>query len=230
MWERTANGYTTDNKEDIERFFDMMQIKNHSLKNNPSMSQMSSFIDGEMKTGGLGTLSDGSELAKGFTITGQKDFYGGNHWVTDQKSYYSFWHSVQGDLTPDALDTRTLNQQWGGWLGKMSYPGGDNPKKYNGKDDYSYKPGNIVEYPGMMHDLKYDKMGITGFKGLATSTKAINADYTFVAQELALSLSPGLSLKQRARAYILGTGLGLVALPKTLNALMPLKAITLLPR
>ena len=76
LWERTANGYTTDKKVDIERFFDMMQIENHSLKNNPNTSQMSSFIDGKMKTGSLGTLSDVSKLAKGFTINQQRDFWG----------------------------------------------------------------------------------------------------------------------------------------------------------
>lgn len=49
----------------MERFYDTMQIENDSLNNKPSMSQMSSFIEGEKKTGGSGTLSDGSKLAKG---------------------------------------------------------------------------------------------------------------------------------------------------------------------
>lgn len=111
----------------------------------------------------------------------------------------------------------------------MSYPGGNNPKKYNGLDDYSVIPSNIVEYPAIIHDLKYTRAGVSGFKGLATSSKVIGADYTFVGQELALALNPGLSLKQRSQALILGTGLGLIALPKTLNALLPLKAITLVP-
>lgn len=230
LWEKSANGYSTDKREDIERFLNYLDIERNSIKNDPTFEQMSNFIGGEMKEGGLGMLSDGSKLAKGFTIMGQKDIYGGNHWVTDQKSYNNFWHSIQGDLTPNALDPRTLNQQWGGLLGEMSYPGGDNPKKYNGLDDYSVIPSKIVEYPAIIHDLKYTRAGVSGFKGLATSSKVIGADYKFVGQELALALNPGLSLKQRSQALILGTGLGLVALPKTLNALLPLKAITLVPR
>lgn len=110
LWEKSANGYSTNEREDIERFLSYLNIEQNSLKNDPTFEQMSSFIGGEMKEGGLGTLSDGSKLAKGFTIMGQKDIYGGNHWVTDKKSYSNFWHSVQGDLTPNALDSRTLNQ------------------------------------------------------------------------------------------------------------------------
>ncbi|PWS29300.1 sugar-binding protein [Pedobacter yonginense] len=223
LWERTANGYSTDKKEDIERFLSMMQTES-ALNNKPNMSQISSFLDAEMKTEGSGILSNGGKLMEGFNISSQKDFYGGNNWVTDHKSYNKFWHRIQGDLTPEALDPRTLNQQWYGLLGDLSYPGGDNPKKYNGKYDYSYQPTNIVEYPGIWHDLNYDKAGINGIKGLATSPKVINADWTFVGQELFLAAHPMLSVKQRAQALILGAGLGIIALPKT-QVFLPLKII-----
>ncbi|MBB6498155.1 DUF6443 domain-containing protein [Pedobacter cryoconitis] len=217
LWERTDNGYSTDRKEDIERFFDMMQIEKHSLKNNPSMSQMSSFIDGEMKTGGLGSLSDGSKLAKGFSISSQKDFFGANHYVTDKKSYSNFWHSVQGDLTPEALDLRTLNKQWGGYLGKLSYPGADNPKKYNGQDDYSYNPSNPIEQGGRNHDLEYKALGINGLDGLFNDKRAIPADWRFVRHNIGIAINPAMSPLQRIQGVILGYGLGGLALPKTIG-------------
>lgn len=216
LWERTANGYTTDKNEDIKRFFDMIQIENHSLKNKTSMSQMSSFIEGEMKTGGLGTLSDGSKLAKGFTINQQRDFYGGKHWVTDQKSYNNFWHSVQGDLTPDALDARTIGNNLAG----LTYTGSDNPKKFNGDDDYSYR-SSIYDKPGYIHDLAYRDLGVSGLNGLFNEKRAIKADYTFVAQNLAIAYNPKINPILRARAYLLGVGLGLIALPKTIENYMP---------
>lgn len=224
LWERTKNGYSTDRKEDIERFFDMVQIENQSLKNNPSMSQMSNFINGEMNTGGLGTLSDGSKLAKGFTINQQKDFYGGEHWVTDKPSFNNFWHSVQGDLTPNQLDTRTLHQN----IMNLSYTGSNNPKNYDGTESYSYKP-SLFDMPGYIHDLGYSKMNIGGLSGLAGDRKASMLDYKFVAQEMGIALIPNLKIGIlfRARAFLIGSGLAAIALPKTLAPFMPLKAITL---
>ncbi|TKC09089.1 hypothetical protein FA047_03055 [Pedobacter frigoris] len=216
LWEKNAQGYTTDKKEDIARFLDMIQIENYSLKNTPSMSQMSKFIDGEMK-GRLGTLSDGSKLAKGFNITQKRDFYGGKHWMIDKKSYDNFWHSVQGDLTPDALDPRTLRKNLLG----TTYAGGDNPTKYNGEEDYSYNPPNPVEQIAIHHDLAYNKLGISGFNGLFNDKRAIKADYTFVAQNYAVALDPNQSLLTRIRGYLLGQGLGLIALPKTIESVLP---------
>ncbi|WP_461791792.1 RHS repeat domain-containing protein [Pedobacter sp.] len=216
LWEKTANGYITNKKEDIERFLNMMQFENSALKNNPSMSQMSSFIDGEMK-GGLGILSNGGKLLDGFSITQQRDFYGGKHWVTDQKSYNNFWHSVQGDLTPDALDIRTLGKNILG----TTYAGGDNPKKYNGKDDYSYLPPNPVELSAFKHDLAYDRMQIKGSGGLFNDKRAIPADWTFVGENLLHSINPNLDALNRFRAVVVGVGLGLGALPKTIEYYMP---------
>lgn len=220
LWERTANGYTTDRPEDIERFMTYMSIEENELNNNPSLSQMFEFIEGEMKEGNLGVLSNGRALVSTVLIKGYKGLGGQKNWYADQKSFDNFWHSVQGDLTPEALDTRTLNQQWGGWLGKMSYSGSNNPKKYNGDDDYSYKP-NVYDKPGYIHDLAYRDLKVSGFNGLFNEKRAIKADYTFVAQNLALAYNPTINPILRARAYLLGVGLGLIALPKTIESFMP---------
>lgn len=127
-------------------------------------------------------------------------------------SYNSFLHSVQGDLRPDLLDPRTIGKN----LFWTTYPGGHNPKKYNGKDDYSYAPSNFVELAAYRHDQHYDKLGVKGIVGLSTSTKAIGADYTYVAENLAAALNPRLSIFQRSKALGLGLGLGAIAAPKTI--------------
>lgn len=217
LWEKSKNGFTTDKKEDIERFMDYLSVENNSNKNNPSISEMSTFIDGEMQTGGLGSLSDGSKLAKGFKIEGKRDFSGIRRWETNQKSYDNFWHSVQGDLRPDILDRRILGQN----LFWTSYAGGDNPRKYNGLDDYSYNPTSRVEQAAIKHDKFYDKLGIKGFSGLFGDKRVIKADWTYVYENIAVGADPFQSPINRVRGYLLGVGLGAIALPKTIEAFMP---------
>ncbi len=138
-----------------------------------------------------------------FTASGQKieweKSYGGNH------SDYMF----------DVIATSDY-----GFLvaGSLSYPGPSNPKTYSRKDDYSYIPKNLEEFPAIAHDLAYDRLKIKGSDGLFTTRRAIKADYTFVVQELAIALNPANGSFTRLRAGILGVGLGLAALPKTIKA------------
>ncbi len=121
---------------------------------------MGNFIDGEMSDGKLGSLSDGSKL-----LTGIDFKKGSNGWKANRNTVDRTWHEVQGYLTPDAIDPRTVGKNIGG----MIYPGGDNPQKYNGAYDYSIVPSNIEEYPAIGHDRRYDNLGVAGAKGLYKS-------------------------------------------------------------
>jgi hypothetical protein len=210
LWETTAGGYTTNKAEDIKRFMSYLGVENNVLNNNPSKEQMSSFVEGEMSAGGHGKLSDGSTLADEITIIGTKrkgeDFKNG---YVD-KSFQDFYHGVQRSLTPDALDPRTVGQQFFGF-GGLTYPGPSNPKTYAGDDDYSYIPKRPEEFPAITHDLAYDKLNIRGGGGLFTAKNAIGADYKFVTQELAIALSPAYSVRSRVTAGCLGLGLGFCA-------------------
>lgn len=215
LWETTAGGYKTDKAEDIKRFMSYLQTENVVLNNSsPTFEQKSSFIEGEMSAGGHGKLSDGSTLADEVTIVGTKrkgeDFKNGYA----DKSFQGFYHGIQRSLTPNALDPRTVGQQFFGF-GGLTYPGPSNPKTYAGKDDYSYIPKRPEEFPAITHDLAYDNLYIKGGGGLFTAKKAIGADYKFVTQELAIALSPAFSVRSRFTSGALGIGLGLAALPKT---------------
>jgi hypothetical protein len=173
---------------------------------------MGDFVRGEMSGSGLGTLSNGGKLVSEIKETGYRS--GGNiDWYANKESVSNAWHDVQGDLTPDALDTRTLGKQI--FFG-LSYPGGDNPKKYNGNYDYSYLPTNPVEYPAIGHDRRYDNLGIAGGNGLLSDSRAIGADWRFVGEEFAVA---GMSnnLLHKSQAYTLGIGLGFLASFKTLG-------------
>ena len=214
LWEVINGGYYTDVLEDIRRFIDYSFIERSVLNNNPNFSQMSQFIKGEMETGGLGVLSDGSRLAKGFKIRGQKDFFGKNHFVTDKDSFSDFWHSVQGDLTPKALDPRTLGSNLFG----TSYAGGNNPEKYNGETDYSYAGYSPIEIAAIKHDRFYDRLNIAGLSGLFNDPRAIPGDWTYVKENLNSAYSTLLSPQDRLRGFGLGVGLGLIALPKTIES------------
>jgi hypothetical protein len=87
---------------------------------------------------------------------------------------------------------------------------------YAGDYSYSYVPKRLSEYPAIGHDRRYDRLGTAGMKGLLTDTRAIGADWKFVGQELEIAGSPFINPIDRMQAGILGIGLGIAALPKTI--------------
>jgi RHS repeat-associated protein len=119
--------------------------------------------------------------------------------------------SGQGN-NPNDLDPSTVGNNLLG----LTYPGGNNPRTYSGKYSYAYIPSNLSEYPAIGHDRRYDNLGTAGFKGLISDTRAIGADWTFVGQELSIAGMKYLNPIDRIDAVILGVGLGLMAVPKTL--------------
>jgi RHS repeat-associated protein len=202
LWEKTDKGYSTSDKDEIARFLTLKEVdKDQSIEN------ISNFVEGEMKGGG--TLSDGSRVLTGIDIT-VKYTKNGIQFNSDKSTINRTWHEVQGSLTPKALDPRTINQNILGY----TYPGPNNPKNYNGDDDYSYIPINPIEIPGLIHDLAYDRKRARGASGLITNTKVIEDDFRFVYQHYALANNKNLSLKTRFHSYILGRGLHMLATPK----------------
>ena len=113
---------------------------------------------------------------------------------------------------PTCLDPSTVGQNLLG----LTYPGGNNPKSFNGQYNYSYVPTNMAEYPAIGHDRRYDRLNISGVKGLLTDRRAIGADWRFVKEQLQIATFPYFDPKSRIDAAALGIGLGLCALPKTI--------------
>jgi hypothetical protein len=115
----------------------------------------------------------------------------------------------------NTLNPDTVGKQFFG-IGGLTYPGPTNPKTYNGRDDYSYIPSRIEEFPAFIHDRAYDVLQIKGASGLFMATDAINADWRFVASELKISAASN-NIQTKFTAAALGVGLGLIALPKTVH-------------
>lgn len=198
LWEKTSNGYSTTDVDEIERFLTFK-----TLDKDKSMKNTFHFIDGEMKGGGQ--LSDGSRVLTGINI-----YVANTRFYTDEKTFDRTWHEVQGSLTPDELDYRTLHKNILGY----TYPGPNNPKKYNGNDDYSYKPSLPIEYPGMIHDLAYDKKQARGALDLLTNESVIDDDIKFVYMHYILASYPTLDFKTRVHSIILAEGLNFISTPK----------------
>jgi len=110
-----------------------------------------------------------------------------------------------------AVNMETVGQN----LLNSTYGGPDNPKSYDGNDTFRYVPTRLDDFPPIGHDRGYGNLGISGASGLFMDRRAIGQDYKFVAQEFAIATGPFDPLT-KLRASILGGGLGLFALPKTI--------------
>jgi RHS repeat-associated protein len=161
-----------------------------------------------------------STLGAATTIGGES--YDVNFNMGEVKEYQNIYIGrasiVQGEdgyLTmteyPDRLDWSTVGEN----LFHLTYPGGDNPMTYGGKYSYAYTPEYLSEYPAIGHDRRYDNLGIAGASGLFMDTRAIGADWRFVAEELAITAFPNASFLDKVYAGTLGTFLGVAALTKT---------------
>jgi len=114
------------------------------------------------------------------------------------------------------LDPSTVSRNIPLLGGRSTYAGGDNPMTKSGKYSYAYVPTMLTDYPAIGHDRRYDNLETVGFKGLFMDTRAIGADWKFVGEELSIAVNPYLDPITRTNAGLLGIGLGLIALLKTI--------------
>ncbi|MDJ1505730.1 RHS repeat-associated core domain-containing protein, partial [Xanthocytophaga agilis] len=110
LWETTDGGYTTNKKEDIERFMTYLQSESIGSNNetSPSTEQMEQFVENEMVNKAT-QLINGQMFLSTVNVQGYRDGRG-TRWYTDRPSLDNAWHQVQGTLTPDALDPRMVGQ------------------------------------------------------------------------------------------------------------------------
>jgi hypothetical protein len=94
----------------------------------------------------------------------------------------------------------------------MTYPDANG----NRRPDYTTVPKSLAEYPAIGHDRRYDNLKINGASGLFFDTRAIGADWQFVGQELNIAFTPYFDPVTRVQSGVLGIGLGLAALGKTI--------------
>lgn len=190
------------------------------------------FYDASIKSQADATATYGENaqcLGEGSTLTTTV-----NGEVTSQYTFHN--NGTASDISGNTIDnTQDINTAGGntifsncsdclnpGTLYKnlfgLTYPGGDNPKTYGGDYSYAFSPSFQSEYQAIGHDRRYDNLGTEGAMGLLTDTRAIGADYKFVAQELKIALNPfnGALNADKQAAGMLGVGLGIAAAPKTI--------------
>jgi len=68
-WVNTGTGIVTSDPNIIKRIVDYLDWERVILKNEPTITQINNFVNMDYLTGGKGTLSDGSVLAQGTSIT-----------------------------------------------------------------------------------------------------------------------------------------------------------------
>ncbi|HTK20991.1 MAG TPA: RHS repeat-associated core domain-containing protein, partial [Mucilaginibacter sp.] len=203
LWETDANGNQhTDKKEDIARFTLYLQAE-AAMKVTPNIDQISTFV-GQEKAGGLGKLTDGTKLLNPVNVLRYNKVGGEVGYKVDQKSFSNFWHQVQGDLTPDALDPRTLHQNILG----LTYAGPWNPKTYGGKDDYSHLPDDPEDVPAYIHDKDFDKLKAVGAGPVFNDPRTQGPNVKLVNSELGVATSLYASPISRVRAIIVAEGIG----------------------
>lgn len=100
-------------------------------------------------------------------------------------------------------------------LGRLSYGGSNNPSTYAGDDDFSFIPDYEVDYPPIGHDRRYYNVKAIGEDGLLYSEATIGADIRFVLEEFKIA-NTSINPITRVQGFALGSGLGILATPKTL--------------
>jgi hypothetical protein len=104
----------------------------------------------------------------------------------------------------DKLNPETLGKNLFG----LNYPGGNNPRKYNGNSDYSVKPTEI-EVPAYIYDKDYDEINAVGGGALFFKVAASTSNNNFVKRmdKLVDKYKDAGEYKLMIKASILGNGL-----------------------
>lgn len=77
---------------------------------------------------------------------------------------------------PKDLDPSTIGKNCFG----TTYTGPNNPKNYDGTDNYDYIPYNLSECPSVMHDKGYDARGAVGASDAFTNLEVVDVDWMLV--------------------------------------------------
>jgi hypothetical protein len=157
---------------------------------------------------GKGTLQEyGIEVyVKGIFIG--RFVHGYNFWLEEAQEPSKCW---------TCLDPSTLHKNLLG----LSYPGGNNPKSFNGLPSYSYVPYSKAEYPAIGHDRRYDNLDAKGATSLLFDTRLVGADLKFVLEEFQIAFNPRNSNEhEKLDAFILGIGLGAASSLKTIYLIL----------
>ncbi|MDD4210521.1 MAG: RHS repeat-associated core domain-containing protein [Bacteroidales bacterium] len=164
---------------------------------------------------GVTHLADGSKVGNGqYTVYNDhknnrdgviKD-KNGNVVNNDRTILQNEGYTIFAGVTDKSINAETLHNNFFG----TSYIGPNNPKDYNGDDNYDYIPRNPSEMPAFRHDQAYDAIGTAGIKGALLDLRTLKADYRLIKECWDISKNPAMSAKDRSIARKTAIGFGTI--------------------
>ena len=167
---------------------------------------------------GLRHLADGTKVGNGkYTVyndhvnntAGVVKDSRGNVVNPDRTIIYGIGYRIFAGVTEESVDATSLHKNITG----TSYTGPNNPKNYDGKDNYDYIPRNLSEIFSMIHDKQYDALGMAGTDGVFYHTETWKADL-LLAGANAISVPFNLNPIDKARSTVTAVLFGLIGLSK----------------
>jgi len=165
---------------------------------------------------GVKHLADGSKVGDGqYTVyndhknnrDGVMKDANGNAVNNDRNIIYGDKYTLFAGTTDGSVNAETLHKNW---LDNSSYIGPNNPRDYNGKDNYDYKPTwSPTEMAAYRHDQFYDALGVKGPLG-ALSSRTKCADLMLINECKQIMNNPNVSASERSRAKSMSTGFSIL--------------------
>jgi RHS repeat-associated protein len=103
LWEETARGYSTTDRQEISRFHQMLTTEKDLYGHTPGLGQLNHFVKGEMSGSGLGQLSDGSQMVSEVGVSSYNS-QGQSGWTVEMPSLFRAWKQIDNFRSPKPQD------------------------------------------------------------------------------------------------------------------------------
>ena len=116
---------------------------------------------------------------------------------------YGKGYTLFAGVTDESVNAESLHNNMFG----SSYIGADNPKDYNGKDNYDYQPTwSPTEMAAYRHDKAYDAIGAEGVSGALFDQRTKCADRCLINECKRIAKDPSVNMSERRRARRIAFG------------------------
>ena len=158
------------------------------------------------ESSGVRHLADGTKVGNGqYTVyndhKGNKNGVvkdaNGNTINPDRTIIYGKGYTLFAGVTDESVNAESLHNNMFG----SSYIGADNPKSYNGEDNYDYQPTwSPTEMAAYRHDKAYDAVGAEGVSGALLNQRTKCADQCLIYECKNIAKDPKTNASERSRA------------------------------
>ena len=164
------------------------------------------------ESSGVRHLADGTKVGNGqYTVyndhKGNKNGVvkdaNGNTIKPDRTIIYGKGYTLFAGVTDESVNAESLHNNMFG----SSYIGADNPKSYNGEDNYDYQPTwSPTEMAAYRHDKAYDAVGAEGVSGALLNQRTKCADQCLIYECKNIAKDPKTNASERSRAQKIAFG------------------------